>query len=220
MHKTNKTLAFVCLIISVLFISVKFSGAASETPITTKLGCTSVPNLLADYKLDNLGLNATDEDVVKFVDKYRVSVKRKPDPFSELWTMTEALRDKKEERVLWQNDFIGVVVDKIYLRRYGKPKPLVIPKQRMNFISDASPELRTKLAIVAAATSDAIIAAMGKQCDPCTVSRIEIHQPSKLGVKQLHIHVEPRYEGQLASRKDPFYDKIESFLNEALKGFK
>ena len=113
-----------------------------------------------------------------------------------------------------------MVVDKIYLRRYGKPKPLVIPKQRMNFISDASPELRTKLAIVAAATSDAIIAAMGKQCDPCTVSRIEIHQPSKLGVKQLHIHVEPRYEGQLASRKDPFYDKIESFLNEALKGFK
>ena len=112
-----------------------------------------------------------------------------------------------------------MVVDKIFLKRNRKPKPLVIPKQKMNFISDAPPELRTKLAIVAAATSDAIIAAIGKQCDPCMVSRIEIHQPSNLGVKQLHVHVEPRYDGQISSRKSPFYDKIESFLNEALKGF-
>ncbi len=216
MQKIYKTMVLVVLFITALFINVAYNEAASETPITSKLSCTPVPDLLADYKAANLWPNAKDEDVKKFVDKYRTNVKRKPDPFSKLWPMTEAQRNQIGERVLWENDTIGVLVDIFYLRNNKKPKPLVIPKEEMNFITDASPELRARLAIVAAAASDAIMVASGKQCDPSAISRIEIHKPNHLGVKQLHVHVIPPYDGQLTGIDDLFYNRVQSYLKYAL----
>jgi diadenosine tetraphosphate (Ap4A) HIT family hydrolase len=101
--------------------------------------------------------------------------------------MTTEQRTKLDETVLWEDSTILVLVD-----RDPSPKGLVIPKARACFLVDITPSLRNELALIAAVTSDAFMHAAGRKCSATAISQIYVNPPRSLGVKQLHVHVDPR----------------------------
>jgi diadenosine tetraphosphate (Ap4A) HIT family hydrolase len=72
--------------------------------------------------------------------------------------MNDNQREARGERVLWEDERVFVLVD------YPKsnPRALVIPKSKAMFPTDVTSKLLDHLAMVAAATSDAFAAAVGK----------------------------------------------------------
>lgn len=151
-------------------------------------------------------------EVREYVETLRTMISSLRDPFSPIAKMSQVERIAAGERVLWEDDAIMVLVD----RFSSMLKPLVIPKSKIMFPIDAPPELMQRLAVVAAATSDAMICAADKDCDPKSSSRIYINPPNVIGVRQLHVHVQLLIPAQDLSI-DEFYTRVTRFLSEILE---
>ena len=122
------------------------------------------------------------------------------------------MRRERNERVLWEDDRVFVLVD----NRAVRPKALMIPKDTMNYLIDASSSLVRRLAEVAAATSDAFIRAAANECGPGVQSQIFVNPPRGLGVQQLHVHVAPPFPFGGGGVQGDFYLRVETYLAATL----
>jgi diadenosine tetraphosphate (Ap4A) HIT family hydrolase len=148
-------------------------------------GCTPTPALYAKWKAATQWPQATDSAVGQLVEQHRDSVTF--DPFDAPIAAGGAIGMRGTERILWEDDSVIVIVAKPATPRDA----LVIPKREMMFPTDAGPALLQRLALVAAATSDAFIQAAGMQCHDTLVATISIGRPGGLMVRHLHVHVQP-----------------------------
>ncbi|MGQ0506291.1 MAG: hypothetical protein ACT4TC_13345 [Myxococcaceae bacterium] len=102
------------------------------------------------------------------------------DPF-----MPIALNDpqaRAKERVLWENKDLMVIVDLFH----PSPKALVVPKRPFSFPTQASGAQLDNLAQVAETASKVFEDVAG-----AAPSKVFIHPPTNLQVKQMHVHVQP-----------------------------
>jgi len=133
------------------------------------------------------------------------------DPFDSVIVGDAATRARLKERVLWEDDSVIVIVAKPALPRDA----LVIPKREMMFPVDASEALLARLARVAGATSDAFIQTAGLQCKSAFTSSISISPPGSIGVRHLHVHVQPPDSIVIENEQD-FYNRMSRNLNQIL----
>ena len=167
--------------------------------------------LYKNWRKAALSDDATDEQVREYAEKERQRVSTLRDPFTPIANMNEAERAAAGERVLWEDDTIMVLVD-----RFHDVKPLVIPKKQMMFPIDAPPGFMDRLAVVAAATSDALIWGAGGECETASSSRIYVNPPKVIGIRQLHAHVQPSHSIR-DSVQDGFYTRVSEYLADALE---
>jgi len=171
--------------------------------------CTPVPALYEEWKAKTGGAQATDSAVRRLAEARRGSITF--DPFDAVIGGDRATRKRLGERVLWEDDSVIVIVAKPAFPR----DVLAIPKREMMFPFDASEGLLKRLATVAAATSDAFIQSANKHCDASLVSSISISRPTELGVKHLHVHVQPP-PSILVQDEQKFYSRMSQHLGEIL----
>ena len=182
----------------------------TEPPALTSI-CTSIPSLYENYKKTTLGREGTDKELREHLETQRERVSKLKDPFTPIARMTEAERAAAGERVLWEDATVMVLVD----RFSGTPKPLVVPKKEMMFPIDASQDFIKRLAMVAAATSDALMWAVGGECDPSSSSKIYVNPPTVIGVRQLHVHVKPA-DPLRDINAGEFYTGVSKYLRDRL----
>jgi hypothetical protein len=195
-------------------LNVDGDDASTVTRPVQATVCTPQPSLYQDWKAELPGGDSmTDAQVIDYTDRVRPDVIKKKDPFIQIASDT-AQGQLGDEWVLWRDSRVLVVVD---IKVTG-PKALVIPKDSINFIIDidADAGLSRRLAEVAAATSDAFIDAGGKRCADSTHSRIAIHPPNRLGVRRLHVHVQPPFAYGAAGSAEVFYASVARYLATAL----
>jgi diadenosine tetraphosphate (Ap4A) HIT family hydrolase len=133
------------------------------------------------------------------------------DPFDAAISADSATRAAMNERVLWEDDSVVVIVAQPPIPRDA----LVVPRREMMFPTDASESLLKQMALVAAATSDAFVATAGKRCDTALVSNIFVNAPASIGVKHLHVHVQPPAAIEIKNEGD-FYSRMSLELKAAL----
>ncbi len=122
-----------------------------------------------------------DTVVTQAVDTMRPQVKSYRDPFTPIAQGNPKARAR--EVVLWENKEAMVLVD-LFI---DQPKALVVPKQPMQFPTEASPQTLQELARVSAHVSDAFMVSEGAK----KPAGIWINAPQDLTVKQMHVHVMP-----------------------------
>ncbi len=149
--------------------------------------CTPIPSLYEDWKKAIVGKDGTDEQARTYAESQRAHVSELPDPFTKVGRMSPAERTAADERVLWEDETIFVLVDKYR----ATPSLLVIPKEPVIFPIDAPSDLIKRLGQVAAVTGDAMIFAVGKTCQAVAKAAMYINPPGAVSVRQMHVHVEP-----------------------------
>ena len=174
--------------------------------------CMPIPNLYEDWKKSAFSQETSEEKMNESIENQRARARNLQDPFTPIAAMTEEERKRKGEKVLWEDDRVMVLVDQFF----STPKPLIIPKEKMMFPTDAQPKLLTHLAMVAATTADALMLAAGRPCRETNFSRIYINPPMIIGVKQLHVHVQPITPLQDFKKADEFYSLMSKYLGERL----
>jgi diadenosine tetraphosphate (Ap4A) HIT family hydrolase len=176
--------------------------------------CTKIPDLYGNWKRLTPWTDMSDDSLRFSVAPERLRISGMPDPLTPLATMDSAQRAFNKERVLWEDNRVMVIVAKgetpLHL--------LVVPKNTFMFIIDVPQSERDRLALVAAATSDAMMQVAGKKCDGTPPSAIYIHPPALLGVRQLHVHVvpnEPDTTKNLARVYSEVGQRVDSLLKPA-----
>jgi diadenosine tetraphosphate (Ap4A) HIT family hydrolase len=186
-----------------------FVALALVAPAEVSPPCTPIPALYQDWKARTPWSQEADSVVRARVDVFRSRVTF--DPFDAVIAADSATRTRKGERVLWEDDSLMVIVAKPAMPRDA----LVIPKLELMFPGDASEWLIGRLARAAAATSDAFMRTSGKECDSAYASRIFVNPPDAIGVRHLHVHVQPPPTIAIRDEHD-FYDRMRRHLAEAL----
>jgi diadenosine tetraphosphate (Ap4A) HIT family hydrolase len=156
--------------------------------------CTPKPALVEDWKglvkKEMVNTSASEEEIATYVSSIRGSrVQSLSQRFEEIagWDDPTWAKQKKE-RFLWKNARIMVLVD----ANQPPPYTLVVARTKgVWLLTDADPSLVDELATVAAAAADSAMAALNLPCNP-QFAKIHIHPPKGLGMRQLHIHVEPQ----------------------------
>lgn len=194
-----------------------------SAPVTTAGGagpCTQVPAIVKNWtkqiedEFASKSVGMTAQAFGRYMSDSRVRASGLPNPFIRIARMTPAERSAANERVLWEDANVMVLVD----RFDTGPKGLVIPKkENVWFPIDASPELMASLERVATAVSDSFILAAGRNCDPGLHSEIEVHGPQGIGVQQLHIHVRYKAGFPQTGNQDDFYLRASTALANLLK---
>lgn len=183
----------------VLFVALQLAAvdAAAQQP-----ACTPVPDLQGNWRSAFMPSTVSDDSLARYLESERPRVRGLPDYFTPVASMSATQRDSARELVVWEDAAVMVLVN--------KPETLghllVIPKAPVNFITDLPPALRRRLAVVAAAAADAMLAAANVACTSSPF-RIRISPPSGLGVRQLHVHVQPSSAVPVGSR-DAFYADV------------
>jgi diadenosine tetraphosphate (Ap4A) HIT family hydrolase len=170
------------LLAGVLAFATLTTNAVAQLP-----SCTPLPNIYGAWKQATSPSDTSESAVRKCVNGERARVSGLPDPFTPIASMDSAHRVAKGEQVLWEDATVMVLVA-------IPPSPghvLVIPKTPVMFLSDAPERVRHHLALVAAATSDAMMLAAGSTCAGWLPPRISVSPPSGLIARQLHVHVVP-----------------------------
>lgn len=191
------------------------SGPSPHVRAAARVGkqqCTQLPTLYADWKEATLGTAASGEEIRAHVEGERESVAQLPDPFGPLLKMDEEELARKGERILWRDAQVAVFVD----RFSPSPKLLVVPTKFVMFLTDASEQVVERLARVAAASSDALLRASDRACDTDDPSRIYVNPPRRLGVKRLHVHVQPTEPIRHDGDANAFYARVAGQLKELL----
>src|SRR5881392_2861098 len=143
--------------------------------------CTPIPAIYDEWKAKTPWPQVPDSTLRRNLGPYRGQVTF--DPFDAVIRGDSATRARLNERVLWADDSVIVIVAKPAMPRDA----LVVPKREMMFPVDAGQAMLERLARVAAATSDAFISTTGKQCDASLASRIWVNPPGAIGVRHLHV---------------------------------
>jgi diadenosine tetraphosphate (Ap4A) HIT family hydrolase len=185
-------------IIFFAFVAVSLLGCnpttvEAQNAETAARACTTPPAIMDNWKKEvmlELGTSrpSSEYDFRRYVDSVRSTrVANLRNPFEPLGPMNEAQRALVNERVLWENGKVMVLVD----RFNPPPKVLVVPKAKGVWLpTDADASLVDELANVAAGASDAIQAVVYQRCEAGS-TEIRINGPQETAVQQLHIHVYP-----------------------------
>jgi diadenosine tetraphosphate (Ap4A) HIT family hydrolase len=159
----------------------------TETPSGLPGLCTQIPDLYSRWKRSVVGADASDAVLAAAVAAAKRRVDSLPEVFPRFVTEDSAKLTAAGERRLWLDDSLFVLVDRLSL----SPELLVIPRANVSFLTQVSPGLRQRMAVVAAAAYDALQAAANRPCARAAPTSVWIGAPRGLTVRQLHVHVTP-----------------------------
>ena len=172
--------------------------------------CTTAPDIKREWRAAAIG-QGTDAALDQQLASARARLSTMRDPLSPLYSMSEAeLRARQEYRV-WKDTALMVVAD-----RFAIGELLVVPRDSMAFPSDASDELLAHIARASAKAAEALRAASGKSCPGSAAVRIYVNPPNAIGVRQLHVHVQPSWSG-LVGQLDAYWADVTARMSELMK---
>lgn len=171
------------LVIALLLSGASFtSGSAAQSP-----SCFAGLDVYGDWRRSTLPSGGSDQMLEAELAKWAPRVQQLPNPFTRLVVMDSTQLDAAQERRLWLDSMVMVIVDKFA----PTPELLVTPRDTTMFPDKAGSMLVNQVTRVAAAAAEAMLHADKRSC-AASSARIFINPPSGLSVRQLHVHVVPQ----------------------------
>jgi hypothetical protein len=197
-----------CILSCILALVIALQVNGDTTPQVK----TASPHLFQKWKTETSGPDASDETACAVAERERPRVSQLPDPFTPLSDLSCEQRLAKNERVVWEDDALMVLVD------ISGSALLVIPKKPKNFPCDLSDRQKAQVDRVAAASCDSLVLAgggtPGRSGGTC---RMYVSPPGAVSVRQMHVHVEAN-QGTNRGGDAAFFKDVSKRLRNLLGG--